>query len=427
MLLSWGVALLLLLGGGQAQSGDGDTHMEPRISCCSHITTEENSLTCRLLGGRTDDEDDEDDDEDGIKKMTLCYTDWNSELHRRVRCVHGPGNTISFKAKPVVDFNLTAELRRGGMVSTTVDLRRIVKPRRPQVWNVTFSPEAHQALIHIRTPYHKDYLRVDNQLFQLHIWTTGRRMIQNVSSEDTMRMDMEHLQRNTQYHVEVRSIPAKFFRGSWSEWSDTFSFFTPAEEDVQEASTNRQEVLYGLMVCLVPVVLVTFSLVFFWKNKIFTYMWPSIPRPKDTLVQICKPNKGLLLNFNPEEFSALKVCPVERTDVRPCENPESSVSPAAADSCQSSDPCSTQNSDCRSTTSISTEELELSALLSRGSSDGEDSLHSASPSPVNVLQLGDGALAPQAEGNSGGNETEVFGGSQQEEAYVTMSSFYQIK
>uniref|UniRef100_A0A3B4YDM3 Interleukin 7 receptor n=1 Tax=Seriola lalandi dorsalis TaxID=1841481 RepID=A0A3B4YDM3_SERLL len=339
--------------------------LEPRISCCSHITTEENSLTCRLLGGRTDDEDDEDDDEDGIKKMTLWY------------------DTLLF----------------------------YFKPRRPQVWNVTFSPEAHQALIHIRTPYHKDYLRVDNQLFQLHIWTTGRRMIQNVSSEDTMRMDMEHLQRNTQYHVEVRSIPAKFFRGSWSEWSDTFSFFTP--EDVQEASTNRQEVLYGLMVCLVPVVLVTFSLVFFWKNKIFTYMWPSIPRPKDTLVQICKPNKGLLLNFNPEEFSALKVCPVERTDVRPCENPESSVSPAAADSCQSSDPCSTQNSDCRSTTSISTEELELSALLSRGSSDGEDSLHSASPSP--------------AEGNSGGNETEVFGGSQQEEAYVTMSSFYQIK
>lgn len=132
--------------------------------------------------------------------------------------------------------------------------------------------------------------------------------------------------------------------------------------------------------------------------------------------------QGLLLNFNPEEFSALKVCPLEKAELRPCEEPEASVCPAAAaaaaDSSQSSDPCSTQSSDCRSTTSITTEELELSALLS--SSDGEDSLQSTSPSPVNVLQ-------PRAEGSGGGNEPEVFGVSQQDEAYVTMSSFYQIK
>lgn len=126
------------------------------------------------------------------------------------------------------------------------------------------------------------------------------------------------------------------------------------------------------------------------------------------------------MNFNPEEFSALKVCPLEKAELRPCEEPEASVCPAAAaDSCQSSDPCSTQSSDCRSTTSVTTEELELSALLS--SSDGEDSLQSTSPSPVNVLQL-------RAEGSGGGgNEPEVFGVSQQDEAYVTMSSLYQIK
>lgn len=125
--------------------------------------------------------------------------------------------------------------------------------------------------------------------------------------------------------------------------------------------------------------------------------------------------QGLLLNFKPEVFSALKVYPMEKTEEQPCEETE----PSIADSTQSNHPCSTQSSDCsRSTTSVSTEELELSALLSRSSSDGEDSLQSTSPSPINVLQLGERSHTPPPERNSGGNEAE---------AYVTMSSFYQIK
>ncbi|KAG7234100.1 hypothetical protein INR49_005884 [Caranx melampygus] len=170
---------------------------------------------------------------------------------------------------------------------------------------------------------------------------------------------MEHLQSNTLYFIRVRAIPDKFIRGSWSDWSETFNSTLLEKKNVQKAPPDRQDMMYGLMVCLVSLVVVTFGLVFFWKNKIFSYMWPNIPHPKDTLVQICKPNKGLLLNFNPEEFSALKVCPLEKAELRPCEEPGASVGPAAADSSQSSDPCSTQSSDCRSTTSVTTEELEL--------------------------------------------------------------------
>ncbi len=130
--------------------------------------------------------------------------------------------------------------------------------------------------------------------------------------------------------------------------------------------------------------------------------------------------QGLLLNFKPEVFSALKVCPMEKTEEQPYEESEPSIAAAAAaDSTQSNHPCSTQSSDCsRSTTSVSTEELELSALLSRSSSDGEDSLQSTSQSPINVLQLGERPHTPPPERSSGGNEAE---------AYVTMSSFYQIK
>lgn len=101
---------------------------------------------------------------------------------------------------------------------------------------------------------------------------------------------------------------------------------------------------------------------------------------------------------------------------------------AAAEGTQSTLACSIQSSDCsRNNTSVSTEEQELSLLLSKSSSDEEGSLRSTSPSPINGLQLRDRPDTPQSEHSSEGNEAEVFGVGQQEEAYVTMSSFYQIK
>lgn len=138
--------------------------------------------------------------------------------------------------------------------------------------------------------------------------------------------------------------------------------------------------------------------------------------------------QALLLNVKPEVLSALRVYPTETTERHPCDETEPSITAAASEGKQSNLPCSTQSSDCsRSTTSVSTEELELSGLLSRSSSDGEDSPQSTSPSTINVLQLEERPHTPQTEHNSDGDKTEVFGVSKQDEAYVTMSSFYQIK
>lgn len=132
----------------------------------------------------------------------------------------------------------------------------------------------------------------------------------------------------------------------------------------------------------------------------------------------------LLLTFRPEVLSDLKVYPVETTARQETE-PAISPASAAAYSTQSSEPCSTQSLDCRSTVSASTEELELSALLSRSSSEAEDSLSSCSPSPIDILQLGERPEQPEQQFEV--NDFEVFGANRQEEAYVTMSSFYKIK
>lgn len=39
---------------------------------------------------------------------------------------------------------------------------------------------------------------------------------------------MQHLQKGTKYQVKVRAIPQDILQGTWSEWSESFSFFSPA-------------------------------------------------------------------------------------------------------------------------------------------------------------------------------------------------------
>ncbi|XP_075934404.1 interleukin-7 receptor subunit alpha [Anarhichas minor] len=428
LLCCWIAALLLLLPAvSRTESGDGDD--EPTISCSSHIMRTGSSLSCRLVGGRNnheDDDDDQDEEDDGIRNMTVCFIDF-SQNEAKV-CLEAFGDNVSsVNLNPVCPLTVTVHLKRGGRITTTVNLMKIVQPRSPQVKNVTFDLDSHQAVIRLQTPYLNDYIRVDNQLFQLHIWWNDSTITQNVSS-DTLKIHMEHLRKHTEYKVEARSIPVNGLQGSWSKWSEPSTFITPAEEEEEEEDdeeedevqkqTDERRETNKLIVCLIVLVVVPSSVVFFCKNKIFTYMWPSIPHPKHTLVQICKTNKGLLLNFKPEEFSALKV---EKTEKQSCEDAEPPIAAeAAADDIQSNPSCSTQSSDgSRSTTSVGTEELELSALLSRSSSsDGEDGFRSIGPSPVEDLRLGERPLTPQPECSSGGNEAE---------AYVTMSSFYQIK
>ncbi|XP_038136468.1 interleukin-7 receptor subunit alpha [Cyprinodon tularosa] len=404
MLPGWRATVLLLLllqaCGSQAQSGDGDSDIELQLSCVSHISITNNSLTCQLLR-RSSDEEDEEPEAESIHKMSVCLEVYG--YGKKWRCFHAKGDTVtSQQLLPTSSVNVTVKRKGGGTVSAIVKLRDIVKPLSPKVWNVTLEPQLRRAVVFMQIPYSNDYLTLENQLFQFNLWTKGSNITQNISSQNFLPIDMQHLRQNSEYEVRVRAIPNRGWKGTWSEWSEVYTFEIPGEPQWQ-TTVNILVVSFSSVVLLSLIII-------FWRNKIFTYMWPSVPHPKQTLIQICKPNKGLLLNLNPEVFSSLKVYPQEEA---PSEEAEPSLGPAAAGGSPSS---SAQSSDCRSTTSISTEELEISALLSRSSSDGEDSLPRDSTSPVNV---------PQQEDQAGNLQPD--GLKQPEEAYVTMSSFYQIK
>ncbi|XP_054642509.1 interleukin-7 receptor subunit alpha [Dunckerocampus dactyliophorus] len=427
LFVCWMAQLLLLLllpAASLAQSGDGgaDLVSESRISCMSHISTTESSLTCKLIGSRNEDDEDEDD---GVESMTVCFYQ-NPQVDR---CLPVPGDTItSADLNPLARLKLTIHLRRGGTVTKSIQMNKIVKPRSPEVWNVTVNHESNQAVFHIRTPYQKEYLKIENQLFQLVIWTSDKMMvtihrscgvhvhheikecqtlflqIENVSSSDTMTVNMEHLLKNSKYHVKVRAMPLRSLQGSWSEWSYAFNFSIP---DVHSQRDYAEEMMKRLIVCFIPWAVLTLGFLFFWK-KIFPYIWPNILHPKPTLVQNCKTNKSsLLLNLKPEEFSALKIYPpVEKNE----QEPDMLIRPAA------NHPCSHQSSD----DSANTEELELSIQLNSSSSDEASSLQSS-------RSLLEEDAAPNQGCSSGRSTPYVIGVNQKEEDYVTMSSFYQIK
>ncbi|XP_057709419.1 interleukin-7 receptor subunit alpha [Corythoichthys intestinalis] len=388
--------LLLLPAACLAESGEPDIDLESQISCTSHIATAGCSLTCKLTGSKS-----EDDKDDRVESLKACFF---VHLENKKRCLSVPGDSVtSPKLRPLLQLELNIRLRSERTVMKRVQLKEIVKPRSPEVWNMTVKPESNQAVFHIRTPYENDYLNVENQLFQLFIWNIDN-MIQNVSSSDTMAIDLEHLHKNSIYHVKARAIPLRFYKGSWSEWSSAFTFSIP---DVQTQSDKMEKLTRKLVVCLLSLVVLTSILGIFWKKKIFPYMWPSIPHPQPNLHN-CKPNKvALLLNLKPEEFSPLNIHPVaesveqERVQVIHC---------ATSDLTLATDPHSTQNSDC----SVSTEELELSLSHDSSCSNRDDSLQSSSSMLV--------AAAVPSPG-----EPLLLGVSKKEDEYVTMASFFQVK
>lgn len=310
-----------------------------------------------------------------------------------------------------------------------------------------------------------------------------------------MRLDEAHLRKNAKYRVRVRAIPKEGLQGTWSEWSEPYNFSTPPgkSKSVNSAShddcnktfclfpseNTPNQILwetYAVIVCLVLIVVVTFSVVLSLKRKYdisahliskcqlakcsdliflsFTELLPMFGQAFRILNKhYCRPatqiqyvsfssllkqlffymfdpllmaslrdppclyslfSQGLLLNVKPDVFSILKVYSTE--EIEPVEESDPLD---VADVDQPSLPCSSLSSDSRSADSVSTEDLEVSALLSRSSSEEDGSLQSAAPSPVEAPGT------PQSERDGEGKGT-VFGVSKQEEAYVTMSSFYQI-
>ncbi|CAB1318319.1 unnamed protein product [Coregonus sp. 'balchen'] len=256
----------------------------------------------------------------------------------------------------------------------------------PWVVNVTFLWSSNQAFIYIGNPYLNDYLKPNNQLFQFRIWSVKNTLVQNITYQPLIIEGDEYLHKNTEYHVKVRAKPnGKYFDGSWSEWSASLSFRTDAE-------TNVQMLTYSLIVAIF-----------------------------DLLLQ------GQPLSFNPEVFSDLNIQPVElageqHVTAQPTDS-DAQYLTEVKDQCLIQE-CDGDTKSCHSTSTGGSE-----AILLRCESPGEHLNFGAGSTDSNmcILDLKSDTESVETDDSDGNVGSEALGATQQDEVYVTMSSFYQIQ
>ncbi|XP_028319393.1 interleukin-7 receptor subunit alpha [Gouania willdenowi] len=291
----WMMMMLLLLTETQADR-------DPQISCTSHISTRGSNLTCRVLQHQ------ESNHEEEIRAMSVCFTDWSSG--QGTKCLQTFGDSLSSKdLNPLLKLNLSVHLSTG-RVSSIVDLRTIVKPLPPVVWNV--SVDETQAVIHFRTPYLKDYLNANNQVFQLDCSSAEHSLTVDVPSTSFLQIPVSRLRRGCDYELRVRAAPTGFLQGSWSEWSSKVKLSVPAGN---AGVVDRRWLWLWLLVGVVSMLMVVF--LGLCGRRLLLCLWPSVPHPKKALLHICHVNKALLLKAWPEDFSTLRVTAVEKQQEEP--------------------------------------------------------------------------------------------------------------
>ncbi|XP_016080234.1 PREDICTED: interleukin-7 receptor subunit alpha [Miniopterus natalensis] len=354
------------------------------------------------------------------------------------------------------DSKICVKLGQKILTCRKMNIVHIVKPEAPFDIRVTYREEANDFVVTFNTSHlQKNYVKqLLHEVTYRQEKNEGDWMHVNLSSTKLILLQRK-LQPDAMYEIKVRSIPtAGYFEGFWSEWSPSFHFRTP-----ETKGSGKME----------PVLLIVSILSFFsvaamiilacvlWKKRIKPIVWPSLPDHKKTLEQLCKkPKKNLNVSFNPESFLDCQIHKVDGIQARdevegflqdafPAQLEESEkqrlggseqgpnlpseqavITPKAfrgdvplrylagnASVCDTPEIPSCRSPGCREG-GKNRPHVYQGLLLAPGTTNG--SLHPPFP-----FQLESLTLNPAAQGQP--LLTPL--GSNQEEAYVTMSSFYQ--
>ncbi|XP_075399119.1 interleukin-7 receptor subunit alpha isoform X1 [Tenrec ecaudatus] len=282
---------------GYAQNGDLED-AEPddySFSCYSQLEvngSHHHSLTCAF--------DDPDVNRTNLK-LTICGALLNT------KCLNLNKLQSTYFIKTMA-FSLIGEstiyVKRGQESITCKKMKivKIVKPEAPFDLSVTYREEANDFLVtfntsHLKKSYAKKLLHdvAYRQEKGGNNWTHV-----NLSST-ILPLLQRKLQRDTMYEVKVRSIPdGGYFEGFWSAWSPSCHFRTPENSGTRELNPVLLTIRLLSSFTMSLFVIVTCVL---WRKRIKSVLWPKLPDHKKTLEQLCKkPKKNLNVSFNPECF-----------------------------------------------------------------------------------------------------------------------------
>ncbi|XP_074669011.1 interleukin-7 receptor subunit alpha isoform X1 [Strix aluco] len=208
------------------------------------------------------------------------------------------------------DICMDSETKR--RVCRSLVVTDIVKPEVPFDINITYQKEANEYLIHYSTPHSwKKYLK-DKLIHQIAYQKEGGTWKAIETPYLQIKLLGKNLENDASYEVKVRSKPnGDYFKGMWSEWSTSKSFRTAREQHSAESYNSMVVVILsilGFMLSIVMIVLV----ITFWENRIKPAVWPNLPDHKKTLEQLCKkPKNNFDISFNPESFGYVHIHKVD--------------------------------------------------------------------------------------------------------------------
>ncbi|XP_004583827.2 interleukin-7 receptor subunit alpha isoform X1 [Ochotona princeps] len=202
----------------------------------------------------------------------------------------------------VVSGKICVKLERKNIVCKEIEIVKIVKPEPPFDIKVVYREGANDFVVTFNTSHlQKNYVKnLIHDVAYRQEKDEDNWMHVNLSST-RLTLLQRKLKPNAMYELKVRSIPNySYFGGFWSEWSPSTHFRTAETRSPGEIDPVVLTVSI-LGFCFVALLAVLACLL--WKKRIKPMIWPSLPDHKKTLEQLCKkPKKNLNVSFNPESF-----------------------------------------------------------------------------------------------------------------------------
>ncbi|XP_043852565.1 interleukin-7 receptor subunit alpha [Dromiciops gliroides] len=335
----------------------------------------------------------------------------------------------------------------------TLKITKIVKPEAPFDINVTYRKAANDFVLTFNTTHSRnDYVKELIHDIAYHQEKSKSNWMHISAPYNHVTLLERKLQPNSTYEVKVRSFPGgNYFGGYWSDWSPSVYFRTPLNPKAEMPDSGM---IVIIILSFFSGILGIVVICLLWEKRIKPALWPNLPDHKTTLEQLCrKPQKNFNISFNPESFLDYPIHKVdgiqakeevegflqvplprdidvtERIGLSPDWPSENNIIPPVAYGGNSPPPCLHGNFNTCDLSMVMAskspnhqETNKNEAHFCGGLLLSSDSRNGALTFPF-PLRLGVLAPNPTSQGQAINANLRLS----QEEAYVTMSSFYQNK
>ncbi|KAJ6624799.1 hypothetical protein lerEdw1_014812, partial [Lerista edwardsae] len=186
----------------------------------------------------------------------------------------------------------------------------IVKPEAPVDLNITYQEAANEYLIRFSTP-HRIYL--DTKLkHEIAFRQPNGNWATKEFEHLELKLQGKEFQPGERYEIKIRSKPnGDFFKGPWSEWSPSVYIDTVAKPTDQKGEEHALIIasIFGFILLLLMISMVPI----FWKNRIKPIVWPTLPNHEKTLEKLChklRKNSDITF-FTPESLGYVHIHKVD--------------------------------------------------------------------------------------------------------------------